>query len=129
MIFTKTHHLIPEHKTQTRRPVKPGEYAWPDTGNILAVYFATGRLKWALGFDYAIQPGRGKKAIGRTPPIREIRRERLQEINGNDCKAEGIYEDMQDKWRFALLWDSLYRPPHDWASNPRVWALDWKEER
>ena len=37
-----------------------------------------------------VVPKRGKKAKGRTPPIREIRRERLGDISGEESMAEGI---------------------------------------
>lgn len=138
MIFKQTHHLIPERKWQTRRPVKPGEYAImsiADPTKIFSVIGANGRLKWQVGKDYAIQPGRGQKAVGRTPPIKAIRRQRLQEIKPFDMRAEmGCSND--DPNRFAIyllpkfidLWNSLYPKEYDWKSNPDVWVLDWAEK-
>lgn len=130
MIFKETHHLIPERKWQTRRPVKPGEHAimsLDDPTKIFSVIGANGRLKWQVGKDYAIQPGRGKKSIGRTPPILAIRREGLQEISLKDLQAEMG----QPGWGWGLvyffieLWDGLYRKPHRWEDDPDVWVLDW----
>lgn len=66
MIFKQTwQQVLDGTKTQTRRPVKPKEYGYhlyhPDI--IQAVYRDGGYIKWRVGKDYAVQPGRGKPAI------------------------------------------------------------------
>lgn len=134
MIFKETHHLIPDRKWQTRRPVKPGEYAImsiADPTKIFSVIGANGRLKWQVGKDYAVQPGRGKKSIGRTPPIVTIRRERLLPISVDDLVAEGCPFIMEDErmldW-FLELWNSLYRKPHGSEDDPDVWVLIFEKE-
>jgi len=111
--------------------VKPGEDAImsiADATKIFSVIGANGRLKWQVGKDYAIQPGRGKKSIGRTPPIEAIRRERLLSISVDDLVAEGCPFIMEDErmldW-FLELWNSLYRKPHRSKDDPDVWVLDW----
>jgi hypothetical protein len=144
-------------KTQTRRLVKETHFLvtnWDDAGNS-AVLEITGygkyRAKWAVGKTYAVQSGRGKKAIGRTPPIQSIRRERLGDISGEDCLAEGIgtfvlssligpdYEilyftcpicecrriDPQDA--YACLWNHT---GGDWEEDrgEDCWVLDWGEK-
>lgn len=130
MIFTRDHaqQVVDRRKNQTRRPVKPGEWAFMDVDDptkILSVIGANGRLKWQVGKDYAAQPGRGVKAIGRTPPIEAIRRERLQEISALDILAEGITLDspriILEKWR--ELWNSIYGKPYRWEDDPEVWCL------
>ncbi len=138
MIFKETHHLIPEHKWQTRRPVKPGDMASHDEkGNIVAVY-RKGRLLWKVGRTYAKQSGRGKKAVGRTPPVKAIRREGLQEISDQDLRAEGLGASEVD-WagylhilgyfeKFKRVWNSLYRKPYRWEDDPDVWVLEFERE-
>lgn len=82
MIFKETwQQVLNGTKTQTRRPVKPGDYCivhnefgeertWyphlygcPKRWTIAEVRDAKGRLKWQVGKTYAVQPGRGKPAI------------------------------------------------------------------
>ena len=65
MIFQHTWKLILEgKKTETRRPVKPGERTlFSDDTNTLMVLGANGRVKWEVGKTYAVQPGRGMPTI------------------------------------------------------------------
>lgn len=149
MIFTETHaaQVLDGRKRQTRRPVKPGDEARYDhKGNIIAVYRRRpkkrgdeawynhkGRLLWQVGKDYAVQPGRGKRSIGRTPPVEEIRRERLGQITRTDISAEGVRDQPKSAYSlydarsvFARLWDSLYRKPYRWVDDPEVWALEFE---
>lgn len=150
MIFKQAQQVLDGRKRQTRRPVKPGETTLLDAAGIAAVYSASGRIKWVRGFSYAVQPGRGKESIGRTPPIKAIRRERLQEISLEDIEAEGITtaeefaalwgEAITHSWlevayerlkkgdlrnAFRYMWRSLYKKPHRWEDDPDVWVLVW----
>lgn len=157
MIFTPGHAqmVLGGRKTQTRRPVKPGEYPivrgpglmewrWhpdiqplPANAVIIEVRDRRSRVKWRMGDTLAVQVGRGKKAIGRTPPIKAIRRERLRDIRWRDVKAEGVdLSDMVSRgWnrhvdarhRFYTVWQNLYRKPYDWESNPLVWVLEFEK--
>ena len=80
-----------------------------------------------------------------TLEITNIRVERLQEIRGRDCIAEGIQpktwsigkEREVPKTDFQLreqyphgfkhLWNSL-NPKYSWESNPWVWVIEFKKE-
>lgn len=137
-------------KTQTRRLVKPGEacrdgmsVAKTWTHDVLGI---TGHRcwvpyypKWQVGRTYAIQPGRGKKAVGRIR-ITKIRREELWEIScggylgRSDMQQEGcpfVNEPNrmgldEVEW-FGELWDSINTKKGDrWADNPEVWVLEFE---
>ena len=144
MIFKQVQEVLDGTKTQTRRLVKEG-----DLGLCLTVYrpdeitwvgYSNHRTRWTVLGDYAVQPGRGKKSIGRIR-ITKIRRERLQEIIADDCRAEGITDDdISAAWgpvggtsipivlkhSFKALWNSLYRKPCRWEDNPDVWVLEFE---
>lgn len=153
MIFKQAQQVVDGRKRQTRRPVKPGEWAFMDVDDpaeILSVIGANGRLKWQVGKTYAAQPGRGKKGIGRTPPIEAIRRERLVEITPEDALAEGVLVDFSEwgRWyrlpgeegdwstavgAFEYLWNSMYPlkayryQGFRWRDNPDVWVIVFEE--
>jgi hypothetical protein len=56
----KPSHATGEVKTQTRRLVKTGDCL---SGSGFAVLNSTGKERWSIGHDYAVQPARGKPAI------------------------------------------------------------------
>lgn len=145
MIFKQAQQVLDGTKRQTRRLVKKGDMASHDEkGNIVAVYrevkdwdFKTKawrkRLLWKVGKDLAVQPGRGKKSLGRTDPLKAIRRERLREISPEDIFAEmaipkekhtprGVAIALLD---FMKLWNSLHRKPYLWENDPEAWVLVW----
>lgn len=144
MIFQKTwQQVLDGTKTQTRRPVKRPEwgitsfhegmaYAEEGVGEIIEVWGRRGYRKWAVGRTYAVQPGRGKKAVGRIR-ITKIRRERLRDITEDDAQAEGMqrYQERDYlgyyKTSFIVVWDSLYRKPYRWEDNPEVWVLEFEK--
>ena len=152
MIFRQWEDVLAGRKSQTRRLVKEDDHAdnshgrnvpddvWGD--QIDTVYDKNGRVRWQVGKTYAVQPGRGKKAVGRIR-ITEIRRERLQDITPQDCLAEGIelipnewgtpwYKSVEGEWKtargaFADLWNSIHKKPATrWADNPPEWALTFE---
>jgi hypothetical protein len=73
--------------------------------------------------------------------ITEVRVERLQEISGADCLAEGIGKTAHDFWSlygqhstegtysprasYRALWGSL-NGPSAWDANPWVWVVSFK---
>jgi len=128
-------------KTQTRRLVhqddKKGVRSTScNTQKITAIY-RNSRRTWVVDKCYAIQPGRGKKAIGRFRLL-NIRREHLQDISARDAINEGVeLSGLQDYpayafsdnvlRRFAELWDSINtKPGTRWQDNPEVWVLEFE---
>ena len=131
-------------KTQTRRLVKDGDFSvkWPMT-----CVFRNDRLLWRENQTYAVQPGRGKKAVGRIGIIK-IRREKLQEISYEDIGAEGItrifpvpintaylltgakdYDELKQilfRAEFSGLWDSIHPKGKRWTDNPEVFVLEFE---
>lgn len=105
--------ILAGKKTQTRRPVKPGEkhvgYA-PGTHYAHCV-IKTGpdRLKWQVGKTYAVCPGRGKAAVARIKLL-NIRREDVRNISDEDAIAEGFPNRMAQFW-FWKTWCEFYDKP------------------
>ncbi len=100
------------------------------------------RVKWQVGRTYAIQPGRGKKAVGRFL-LNGLRDERLMDITGEDALAEGfnpiqrtapgvlLIPDLKIGKAIALkmffkYWDSLHKPKYRTDRNPVVWVLTFE---
>lgn len=177
MIFRQWRQVLDGTKTQTRRLVKIGdcihkgeEQLWymmrsdPQLGSmvrkgrcqiptvVLRFKYKPYRIKWQVGRTYAVQPGRGKKAVGRIRLL-EIRQERLQDISEEDALAEGVtLVGMYDcdyipaerslgdeRWfaeqqrvsgfrgAYAMLWDKIHRKrQHEWLANPHVWVLTFE---
>lgn len=75
-------------KTQTSRIVKPGDIC-PMNGCDIDSIYNGGRLKWRVGNTYAVQPGRGKRAVARIR-ILEIHKRDVREFDMEDIKAEGF---------------------------------------
>jgi hypothetical protein len=168
MIFHQLNEIVTGDKTQTRRIVKPGEaYAYRYLGSkiehinsfsaaycpkmptsmITKVFTPTGRVKWQVGKDYAVQPGRGEPGLYWLPSLRKwskpeyyiktddfwrplriviasIRIEHLLDINKNDVFEEGV--DTHEEYR--ALFEKI-NGPGQWNNNPYVWVLDFKVKR
>ena len=158
MIFQKTGQKVERGtKTQTRREPKTGETYSVRIGNktnypifpessIEAVYTATGRVKWRLGYPIAMLPARGKKAVGYIL-IKSISLQILSEITENDAIEEGIireqigmneageqitvygYEAGQNflsaVGAYKALWDSI-NGKWAWHTGQLVWVLGFK---
>lgn len=172
MLFTPEHiQMIAEgRKTQTRRVCKQGEelryMLWYNPHRLkgaeylhgsyqrAVVYTASGRIKWLLEQEYAVQPGRGKPAVARIR-ITDIRREHLQDISNDDAYEEGVICpgcgntgwmllrpnnpwsgpsehpcDCNPVKEYAKVWDAINaRPGTLWADNPLVWVLTFEVVR
>lgn len=73
-----------------------------------------------------------------TLEIISVRVERVREISENDCYKEGIPRPAgprlgsevsalnNARGNYRDLWDSINKPPHDWATNPWVWVVEFK---
>ena len=140
MIFTPEHSAMNAAgtKTNTRRVQKEGDSTLRDeqSGAIIAVFTKDMRIKYAVGHDYANQPGRGKPANGRIQLL-AIRDERLQDISSADMTAEGypIFTLLSyplsvrlrgQQSRFAEAWDSIVPRKDRWEKNRPVWVLVYK---
>lgn len=161
MIFRDTwEQVLDRTKTRTRRIVFPNEQLimFNHDAAVIREIKCSGRsrdkgarLKWVEGREYAIQPARGHKAVGRFK-INTIRREFLHDIKVKECFLEGIgLPDWIDQgvtdahvlaaalfnwdiWNklmfygmneFTKLWDSIYaKSPYSFEKNPEVWVLE-----
>jgi uncharacterized protein YhfF len=83
------------------------------------------RPRYAVGKDYAIQPGRGQKSVGRYR-ITAIERYDVRTITPEQVKAEGF----GDKWEFLKVWTSMHDPSvrfidcHIDGASPWISAVD-----
>jgi len=143
MIFRQANLVLNGTKSQHRLPLKEGEELYiillsgPNwvkpyanmhlDGAITAVRHKDGRLKYAVGKDYAIQPP-NRKSIGRFQ-ITGIRCEHLRSINLDDVVAEGYCIDgkmdvMKAKNWYKELWNSVQRHSEfRWKQNPLVCVM------
>jgi hypothetical protein len=122
---------------------------------IQSVWIDGGRLLWHVGKTYAVQPGRGKKAIARIR-LTAIRQEHVQDISWRDGLKEGLqswyglgkpplgcfqdyhswehpeefiitYQPKNIITAYAELWDSINtKPGTRWEDNPLVWVLEFE---
>ena len=68
MIFSggRAEQVMAGDKTATWRPKKDGEIVYTDCRkNAIIGVWPGGRWRWRVGRTYAVQPGRGKKSLGR----------------------------------------------------------------
>ena len=134
MIFKDTHrYVLDSTKTQTRRLKKSGDFRQGLGPDQVWEVIRNGRLLYRVGRTYAIQPGRGKKSVGRVRII-NIRQESLQDISAEDCIAEGLISHHREhaavadlKQQFKMLWDGIHiLNDQRWNDNPQVWVLEFE---
>jgi hypothetical protein len=110
--------ILRGEKTQTRRVVKAGETLSYDENTI----WQNVRIKWQVGSTYALQPGRGKSAVGRIR-LTSIEYALLQDMGTSEAIAEG-YSSIAE---YARVWDSINtRKGTRWADNPAVWVFTFE---
>lgn len=114
MIFQHTFDkVMAREKTQTRRIKKPGEFYWYDFATLEGGHHGVfadlnndhneARSVYQCKKTYAIQPGRGKLAVGRIR-ITNIRREDVRNISHEDALAEGFPSRLD----FLAVWIGFY---------------------
>lgn len=143
MIFQHTwEKVLSGEKTQTRRIVKPGDafttplsmgiigphrgrvvttlpnYARPPRGfdNIYSVMNGK-RTVYQVGKTYAVQSGRGQKAVARIR-ILSIKREDVREISDEDVKAEGF----ESRVTFFKVWCDMH--DSEVLKHPMEWVME-----
>lgn len=123
--------ILAGKKTQTRRLRVPGMNGDMLFGDLLedenlvkvSAIERNGRMKWEVGHTYAVQPGRGKKAIGRIR-ITKIRSEHISDITNDDAIAEGVQET---RMNYAWPWVFNFKGQDYFGNTPReAFCLFWK---
>lgn len=139
MIFQHTwQEVLSGQKTQTRRLVQKGEelfgYRYGSVINCVAklINERFWRIKWQVGKTYAVQKGRGEKAIARIK-ITKIELQHLHEITREDAVAEGFGyarvmaredKDGSPRHHFAAQWNRIHtKKGTQWSDDPMVWVL------
>lgn len=103
MIFAHTlEQVLSGRKIQTRRIVKTTDE----------------KPKWQPGRDYAVQPGRGKKAMARIKAL-EVRQEPLSDISEADAWAEGF----RNRAEFIEAWREMHGNK---ALEAHVWVITFE---
>lgn len=134
MIFQHTwEKVLSGEKTQTRRIVKPHDYInrWHLNGDddctineILTprkkpTKYETSRNVYLLGKTYAVQPGRGQKAIAHIE-ITDIRHEDVRCISDEDARAEGFDSPLD----FLAKWTQMHDRQMQFDRDDENWADD-----
>ena len=77
-----------------------------------------GVFEYTPGRDYAVQPGRGKHAVGRIK-VTAVRRERLGDISQADALREGF----ASRWEFIAYWRDLHG---SWEPDLKPIVIDFE---
>lgn len=116
--------LLEGRKTETSRIVKPNEYTWicgertaswhergavPLYSQVIAERktetFMHHRIVWEVGKDYAIEPHRGVRSVGRYR-VEAIWRQDVRTLAVEQIKAEGFDSELE----FISLWLKMHNP-------------------
>jgi hypothetical protein len=104
MIFQHTFDLVLNcQKTQTRRVIKPNEYAVRTRHNRIRAIMHNDRPKWVVGQTYAVQPKRGQKQVAQIK-ITALNSQRVRNISTEDAIAEGF----ENRQSFFNIWRTMY---------------------
>ena len=122
MIFQHTHAWIisasphtGHQKTQTSR-LAEGYTVWKGYKGRIERVSKNGRTRWHVGGDYAIQPGRGRKGVGRLVVTR-IRQQDVRTFTEEDAHREGF----ADLAGFLNVWCLMHDYAHRHASLAELW--------
>ena len=113
--------VVSGQKTQTRRLAQDEDKLWNvhlDERDMEEVLWRGDRPKWRTDRSYAVQPGRGKKAIARIILL-DIRNGHLGYISGEEARAEGFssLEEFIAGWKKI---DKVYDPEQP------AWILEFR---
>lgn len=131
MIFTngRAELVMSGQKTQTRRPVKPGDLlrnTLLDNLCVCRVDDVTTIRYITMRKTYAVQPGRGKAAIGRIRLL-DIRREDVRNISGIDARAEGFGPAVWPCAAFLNVWTAFYDKEANDALRTNQTGAHWQD--
>lgn len=119
----------------TRMPYKPRDILWVrETWYLETFYGAHSYVYRASEPNYPVNVGAGQH--GWRPSIfmpqdvariflrvKEVRVEKVQDITEEDTINEGV----NNKEKFALLWDKLNKKRgYGWEANPWVWVIEFE---
>jgi hypothetical protein len=101
--------LLEGRKTETSRIVKANQLWYPNLGVIADSedHGWNNRTVWAIGKDYAIQPGRTIKSIGRYR-VEAIWRQDVRTLTAEQISAEGFYAAWGSRWDFMQVWIQMH---------------------
>lgn len=93
-----------------------------------------GKGKWPEFPKYGPSIHMPRWASRITLTVTEVRVQRLQEINADDCRAEGLgdgdFDSMDPRGWYRDLWDSLHTKPGErWEDNPWIVAVSFSCEQ
>lgn len=119
MIFQYTFTTVLKgQKTQTRRLMKEGDVAVQDDLNQIQAVHGHGREKWRVGKTYAVQTGRGHKAIA-SIRLKAIDAQKASDIS----KQEAMKEGYQTREEFLESWKMIHGEANLAA---QVWVLTFE---
>ena len=122
MIFQHTwQQVLSGQKTQTRRLARDNDRLWTvevEDREPEKVLWRGTRVKWRTGRSYAVQPGRGKRAMARIRLL-DIRYQLLGHVTEVEARAEGF--SCLDE--FERTWTTIHGR---FNTEQPVWALEFR---
>ncbi len=118
-------------KTQTHRLTQPEDVGVQAADGSFAEVRRGGRVHYAVGREYAVQPGRRARQVGRIKLWR-IERQHVQDITLQQAIEEGVWSEersAQGDYRaaFAAMWNQIHsKAGTRWEDNPAVWVLHFE---
>lgn len=147
MRLRNPNYVLTGYQSQIRVPVRNGQTAHVVSGGVpfvaapsaelyldgvITAVYRKGKLVWAVGRDYAVQPSDGGRALGRFL-VTGIRCENLGDICYTDLRSMG--PPRQGRKRSTVFYRRWYQGHWDekyagtqfaFSKNPLVWVLHAK---
>lgn len=135
MIFSQSYkEVLNRDKTQTRRLAKPGDELRRSEDGVSYIYNTkTKRVRYCVGRDYAVQPGRSKHGLGKIR-VNDLRMEKLLKMSLADAMDECILPEKTTRpdfpteylRGFIIAWERLYGgTKYAWKHNPEVVVISF----